>query len=45
MSSSIEVDENGKLKCSIEYTLNKVGGKWKLIILWHLGFEGTDTTS
>ncbi|MGF2614502.1 winged helix-turn-helix transcriptional regulator [Rossellomorea vietnamensis] len=40
MDSSIEVDENGKLKCSIEYTLNKVGGKWKLVILWHLAFDG-----
>lgn len=24
-------------KCSIEYTLDKIGGKWKAIILWHLG--------
>ncbi|KMM37241.1 winged helix-turn-helix transcriptional regulator [Guptibacillus hwajinpoensis] len=35
------VDENGKLKCSIEYTLKKIGGKWKTVILWHLGVEGT----
>jgi DNA-binding HxlR family transcriptional regulator len=41
MTDPIEVDENGKLKCSIEYTLNKVGGKWKLVILWHLAYDGT----
>lgn len=41
MDNPIAVDENGKLKCSIEYTLNKVGGKWKLVILWHTSFEGT----
>ncbi|WP_079478287.1 winged helix-turn-helix transcriptional regulator [Halobacillus salinus] len=35
------LDENGKLKCSIEYTLKKIGGKWKTVILWHLGVEGT----
>ncbi|MBN8209396.1 helix-turn-helix transcriptional regulator [Bacillus sp. NTK071] len=35
------VDQNGKLKCSIEYTLKKIGGKWKTVILWHLGVEGT----
>lgn len=27
-------------KCSIEYTLSFIGGKWKPIILWHLGTEG-----
>ncbi|MGD7045948.1 winged helix-turn-helix transcriptional regulator [Jeotgalibacillus proteolyticus] len=41
MSNEIQVDENGKLKCSIEYTLNKVGGKWKLVILWHVLTDGT----
>ncbi|TKD69212.1 winged helix-turn-helix transcriptional regulator [Pseudalkalibacillus hwajinpoensis] len=35
------VDQKGKLKCSIEYTLKKIGGKWKTVILWHLGVEGT----
>ncbi|MCA1060614.1 helix-turn-helix transcriptional regulator [Rossellomorea aquimaris] len=35
------VDQQGKLKCSIEYTLRKIGGKWKTVILWHLGTEGT----
>jgi len=34
------VDQNGKLKCSIEYTLSKIGGKWKTVILWHLGADG-----
>ncbi|ELK46400.1 helix-turn-helix domain-containing protein [Halobacillus sp. ACCC02827] len=35
------LDSNGKLKCSIEYTLNKIGGKWKTVILWHLTVDGT----
>lgn len=28
-------------QCSIEYTLNKIGGKWKTVILWHLSVDGT----
>lgn len=36
-----QVDNNGKLKCSIEYTLRKIGGKWKTVILWHLGVDGS----
>lgn len=35
------IDRKGKLKCSIEYTLTKIGNKWKSVILWHLGIEGT----
>lgn len=35
------IDKEGKLKCSIEYTLKKIGGKWKTVILWHLGTDGT----
>ncbi|MYL35800.1 transcriptional regulator [Pontibacillus yanchengensis] len=35
------VNDEGKLNCSIEYTLRKIGGKWKTVILWHLGTEGT----
>ncbi|MCA0987386.1 winged helix-turn-helix transcriptional regulator [Guptibacillus algicola] len=34
------LDQDGKLKCSIEYTLKKIGGKWKTVILWHLGVDG-----
>ncbi|KUP07848.1 HxlR family transcriptional regulator [Bacillus coahuilensis p1.1.43] len=41
MKTSLNVDEKGKLRCSIEYTLQKIGGKWKTVILWHLGMEGT----
>ncbi|MGD6817793.1 winged helix-turn-helix transcriptional regulator [Metabacillus sp. 84] len=37
----MQVNEEGKLKCSIEYTLRKIGGKWKTVILWHLGVDGT----
>ncbi|WP_282137107.1 winged helix-turn-helix transcriptional regulator [Rossellomorea aquimaris] len=35
------IDQEGKLNCSIEYTLKKIGGKWKTVILWHLGTDGT----
>ncbi|WP_432667191.1 helix-turn-helix domain-containing protein [Wukongibacter baidiensis] len=37
----IQTDGRGKLKCSIEYTLSIIGGKWKSVILWHLGTDGT----
>ncbi|SET25262.1 helix-turn-helix domain-containing protein [Paenibacillus sp. NFR01] len=30
-----------KINCEKELTLAVIGGKWKLIILWHLGLEGT----
>ncbi len=29
------------INCDKELTLAVIGGKWKLIILWHLGLEGT----
>ncbi|MCM3596772.1 helix-turn-helix transcriptional regulator [Metabacillus idriensis] len=41
VSVTIPVNKEGKLKCSIEYTLSKIGGKWKTVILWHLGKDGT----
>lgn len=28
--------DNKNKKCPIEYTLNAIGGKWKLLILYHL---------
>lgn len=34
------INQDGKLNCSIEYTLKKIGGKWKTVILWHLGVDG-----
>lgn len=27
--------------CSMELTLDIIGGKWKTLILWHLGVSGT----
>jgi len=32
--------EVGQGNCPIERTLNLIGGKWKTVILWHLGIEG-----
>jgi len=31
---------NKKYKCSIELTLDIIGGKWKPLILWHLSNNG-----
>ncbi|MEK4321866.1 winged helix-turn-helix transcriptional regulator [Bacillus sp. FSL K6-3221] len=33
--------ENKVFNCEKELTLNIIGGKWKMLILWHLGREGT----
>lgn len=41
MLMKISTNDDGKLKCSIEYTLQKIGGKWKTVILWHLAVDGT----
>ncbi|CDQ18712.1 DNA-binding transcriptional regulator, HxlR family [Halobacillus karajensis] len=30
-----------EFNCEKELTLALIGGKWKMIILWHLGKEGT----
>ncbi|WP_312092547.1 helix-turn-helix domain-containing protein [Niallia sp.] len=30
-----------EFNCEKELTLNIIGGKWKMLILWHLGKEGT----
>lgn len=33
--------ENKEFNCEKELTLSIIGGKWKMLILWHLGLEGT----
>lgn len=32
---------NKEFNCEKELTLAIIGGKWKMLILWHLGREGT----
>ncbi|MGL5052928.1 MAG: winged helix-turn-helix transcriptional regulator [Cetobacterium sp.] len=41
MDNNAKNERKDKYKCSVEYTLSFIGGKWKTIILWHLGVEGT----
>ncbi len=31
----------GEFNCEKELTLSIISGKWKVVILWHLGVEGT----
>lgn len=31
---------NGDFNCEKELTLSIISGKWKVVILWHLGVEG-----
>lgn len=31
---------NGEFNCEKELTVSIVSGKWKVVILWHLGHEG-----
>ena len=31
----------GEFNCEKELTLSIISGKWKIVILWHLGHEGT----
>lgn len=31
---------NGDYNCEKELTLSIISGKWKIVILWHLGVEG-----
>ncbi|CAM3001715.1 helix-turn-helix domain-containing protein [Paenibacillus sediminis] len=33
--------KNGDFNCEKELTLSIISGKWKVVILWHLGVEGT----
>ncbi|MFU0790114.1 winged helix-turn-helix transcriptional regulator [Virgibacillus proomii] len=32
--------QNGEYHCEKELTLSIISGKWKVVILWHLGVEG-----
>ncbi|GAA0427717.1 MAG: winged helix-turn-helix transcriptional regulator [Bacillota bacterium] len=32
--------QNGEYHCEKELTLSILSGKWKVVILWHLGVEG-----
>lgn len=36
----IEKIVNGDFNCEKELTLSILSGKWKIVILWHLGVEG-----
>ena len=45
MSENIRKDiqdkiEKGNFNCEKELTLSIISGKWKVVILWHLGVEG-----
>nr|WP_026683219.1 helix-turn-helix domain-containing protein [Priestia megaterium] len=33
--------QNGEYHCEKELTLSILSGKWKVVILWHLGVEGS----
>ncbi|QDS36058.1 winged helix-turn-helix transcriptional regulator [Brevibacillus brevis] len=37
---TLEKIKNGDFNCSKELTLSMFSGKWKVVILWHLGVEG-----
>ena len=32
--------EKGQFNCEKEFTLSIISGKWKVVIIWHLGHEG-----
>ncbi|MFG0213733.1 winged helix-turn-helix transcriptional regulator [Brevibacillus porteri] len=38
---TLEKIKNGDFNCSKELTLSMFSGKWKVVILWHLGVEGS----
>lgn len=37
---TLEKIQKGDFTCSKELTLSMFSGKWKVVILWHLGVEG-----
>lgn len=36
----MEAQNNKEYNCPVEYTLSKIGGKWKPVILWYLANNG-----
>ena len=33
--------KNGEYNCEKELTLSVISGKWKVVLIWHLGVDGT----
>ncbi len=43
MNSNCDILEfkNKEYTCTFEITIDLIGGKWKPLIIWHLGTKGT----
>jgi DNA-binding HxlR family transcriptional regulator len=40
VSNLIDEYNEGKILCKVDLVMRIIGGKWKPIILWHLGLQG-----